>query len=48
MQTLKGQIKKSERSTYVKRMTKSKDAMVLDSDSDDGQTDSDNKFLLDG
>ena len=28
-------------------MTKSKDVMVLDSDNDDGQTDSDNEFLLD-
>ena len=32
---------------YVKRMSKSTDVMVLDSDSDDGQTDSDNEFLLD-
>ena len=33
---------------YVKRMAKSEDVMVLDSDNDDdGQTDSDNEFLLD-
>ena len=32
----------------MKRMAKSKDVMVLDSDSDDGQTDSDHdEFLLD-
>ena len=32
---------------HVKRMTKSKNVMVLDSDSDDGWTDSDNGSLLD-
>ena len=33
---------------YAKRMTKSKDIMVLDSENDDdGQTDTDNEFLLD-
>ena len=32
---------------YAKRMTKSKDIMVLDSENDDdGQTDTDNEFLL--
>ena len=32
---------------FVKRIAKSKDVMVLDSDSDDAQTDSDHEFLLD-
>ena len=36
-----------KRKQYAIRMTKSNDVMVLDSDSDDGQTDSDNEFLLD-
>ena len=36
-----------KRKEYVKRMAKSKDVMVLDSESDDGQTNSDNEFLLD-
>ena len=37
-----------KRKDYAKRMAKSKDVMVLDSDSDDGQTDSDHdEFLLD-
>ena len=31
----------------MKRMAKSKDVMVLYSDSDDGQADSDDKLLLD-
>ena len=30
---------------YVKRISKSKDAMLLDSGSDDDQIDSDNEFL---
>ena len=37
-----------KRKEYVKRMAKSKDDQrVLDSDSNDGQTDSDNDFMLD-
>lgn len=37
-----------KRKDYAKRMAKSKDVMVLDSDSGDGQTDSDDdEFLLD-
>ena len=36
---------KTKRNSFVKRMAKSKDVMVLDSDSDDGHTDSDDEFL---
>ena len=39
-------ISKTKRNSFVKRMAKSKDVMVLDSDSDDGQIDLDDKFLL--